>query len=88
MIKAITYAFVWLCIPLLILVAWMAKQETDYIRIEMSIMQAQIAALTMRIDGFEQQAFFHRNDMEKLADKVLNVCITDTPRPLVRRAKK
>jgi hypothetical protein len=98
MIKTLTYSgklwvlatilFVWLCIPLLILVSWLAKEEMDYLREEASRLYIENAALTMRVDGMEERMFYAGYEVERLADKILDTCITDIPRPLKKKGKK
>jgi hypothetical protein len=88
MIKTLTYLFVWLCIPLLIVIAWLAKQETDYLRDEASRLYLENAELTMRVDGMEERMFYAGYEVERLADRILDTCITDIPRPLKKKGKK
>jgi hypothetical protein len=42
----------------------------------------------MRVDALEYKLFCAKKDFEKLADKILDTCITDAPRPMKRKGGK
>jgi hypothetical protein len=87
-VRKIAEILMWLCLPGLILIGWLAKGEIDWIRVEQRTARAEKAALMMRVDALEYKLFLAKKDFEKLADKILDTCITDAPRPMKRKGGK
>ncbi len=84
-LEASRIIFIWICVPTLIVVVFLAAAWVDDHEKKTKEQEKQITALELRLDGWEAARHFDMIEIENLADKILNECITDAPRPLKKK---
>jgi len=84
MVNKLTRVLVWLGIPGLLLICYLAKGEIDALRDQNAVQQRQIAALDIRLDAQERTIHCVAYDLEQVVDQVLARCSTKTPQPLMK----
>jgi hypothetical protein len=81
-LRVVRWLLVWTCIPSLIVCVYLAAAWVEHVEKKNREHAKQLTALEMRLDRLEMNRHFDMIEVENLADKILNTCITDTPRLL------
>jgi hypothetical protein len=88
-LKVIRWLLIWICIPTLIVIVFLSAAWVEHYEKKSACLEKRITALEMRIDWMELDRFIEARldgiEIRNLADKILDVCVTDTPRPLKKQ---
>ena len=87
-LRVVRWLLIWTCIPGLIVCVYLAAGWIEHVEKKSQEQEKRISALELRLDGLEMNRHFDYIEIENLADKILNTCITDAPRPLKKKWRK
>ncbi len=81
-LRVIRWLLIWACIPALIVVVYLAAGWMEHVEKKSQEQEKRLTAIELRLDKLEMNRHFDMIEIENLADKILDTCITDTKRPL------
>lgn len=87
-LRVVRWLLIWICIPTLIVIVFLSAAWVESVEKQNREQEKRITALELRLDGLEANRHFDMIEVENLADKILDVCVTDTPRPLKKKGRK
>jgi hypothetical protein len=84
-LRVVRWLLVWTCIPGLIVCVYLAAGWVEHVEQKSQEQEKRLTVIELRLDRLEMTRHFDMIEVENLADKILNTCITDTPRPLKKQ---
>lgn len=98
-LRVLRWLLIWICIPGLIVCVYLAAGYVEHVEKKSQGQEKRLSELELKLNDLEWKVFRMADDVEKydgkikaakkevtaLADKILDVCVTDTPRPLKKQ---
>lgn len=98
-LRVIRWLLIWICIPTLIVIVFLSAAWVEHHEKKSREQEKRLSEIELKLNDLEWKVFRMADDVEKydnrikaakkevtvLADTILDVCVTDTPRPLKKQ---